>query len=732
MGEKPKGLDDTGLNPASDLGSQLFSDLLRILAFSVVGASVLIYFDASEAFYEFSRAHEAWELDEIITALVFLGITAAFVVLRRLLIIRQQHEKHQIARELQRSEERLKGVNRIGQLGYWDWDMVSNEISWSEGAFKILGYDKSAVKPTQTALIDVIHPDDLEMAVEAVRLAAEEPPGVFASDHRIMRPDGRLRYIHVEGEFTFDDSGDPVHLAGIIQDITERYQYQERIRSMTEDAPVGILIMTQKGTIEDANPAANRMFGYEPGVLVGQSAFDLAAGSHRAELLDAFSGYLDGSEPRYIGQGPQEVMGLRSDGTEFPVDLVVSDTKKAGGDWRFVLITLDVSDLRTAREQLRQAQKMEAVGQLTGGVAHDFNNLLMALQMNLELLQSRIGEDRESSEHLQSSLRSIERGAKLTHRLLAFSRDQILEPETADLNEIVDSMTSLLRRTLGETIEVKTNLSDALWPTLVDPSQLESAILNLAINARHAMPDGGTLEIETRNIEIHEPTTWGDDTIDSGDFVRLSVADTGTGMSPEVMNRVFEPFFTTKEVGKGSGLGLSMIYGFIKQSEGHIEVDSAEGKGTTFRLYLPRVVEAVKATESVRGRAGSLPGGDETILLVEDDEAVRKSLIRMLQLLGYDVHAAADGPAALRLVDDPEFRPQLVLSDVVLPGGLKGPQVVEAVMARVDGCRALLMSGYTERQSGGEPGFSDPGIELIHKPYTREVLARKIRDVIAG
>ena len=382
----------------------------------------------------------------------------------------------------------------------------------------------------------------------------------------------------------------------------------------------------------------------------------------------------------------------------------------------------------TAEAQLRQAQKMEALGQLTSGIAHDFNNLLTAISGNVELLQRRIRDrDPELQRLTGAAMRGVDRAATLTQRLLAFSRRQPLDPKPLDVNRLIGGMSDLLRRTLGEEIEAEIVLAGGLWPVLIDANQLEHSLLNLAINARDAMAGGGKLTIETGNMFLDESYAATHEEVTSGQYVTISVSDTGIGMSQEVRDKAFEPFFTTKETGQGTGLGLSQVYGFIKQSGGHCAIYSEPGQGTTVRLYLPRHFGALEpATSPVLPRAGS--GRGETILLVEDDADVRTFAADLLRELGYEVLAAETGTEALGLLEQ-NAEVQLLFTDVALPGGMTGRQLADEAVRRRPGLKVLYTTGYA-RNAIVHQGRLDPGVELIVKPFTSAALASRIRQLL--
>ena len=387
-----------------------------------------------------------------------------------------------------------------------------------------------------------------------------------------------------------------------------------------------------------------------------------------------------------------------------------------------------------AEESLRHLQKIEALGQLTGGIAHDFNNLLQVILGSLDLAQHRLNRGDVITaecgwEQLQAAVRGAERAAMLTQQLLAFARRQPLAPQTLDLNRLVTSMSEMLRRTLGETIAIETVLAGGLWSVSADSNQLENAIINLAVNARDAMPNGGRLTIETANASLDEAYARTHEEVTAGQYVMLAISDNGVGMTGEVLGQAFEPFFTTKELGQGTGLGLSQVYGFIKQSGGHIKIYSEPGQGTTVKMYLPRLALA-EATAAIAGQSDAAPGGTkaEVILVVEDEPDVRLSTVGMLEELGYAVVEAADGASALQLLADrPEIR--LLFTDVGLPGGMNGRQLAEKARETRPDLKVLYTTGYA-RNAIIHHGRLDPGVELMIKPFTFAALAAKIRAML--
>ena len=391
-------------------------------------------------------------------------------------------------------------------------------------------------------------------------------------------------------------------------------------------------------------------------------------------------------------------------------------------------VIAEIDERRRAEAKLAQAQKLETVGKLTGGVAHDFNNLLQVVSGNLQLLAKDIAGNDRAERRVANAMAGVSRGSRLASQLLAFGRRQALEPKVTNISRLVRDMDDMLRRAIGEAVEVETVVGGGLWNTFIDPAQVENALLNLAINARDAMNGHGKLTIELGNAHLDDDYARTHDEVSPGQYVMLAVSDTGSGMSPDIIDKVFEPFFSTKSEGKGSGLGLSMVYGFTKQSVGHVKIYYELGHGTTIKLYLPRAME----TEDVEvvASAGPVIGGTETVLVVEDDEEVRATVVEMLTDLGYRVLKAVDAASALSVVES-GIPIDILFTDVVMPGTLKSPELARKAKERLPHLAVLFTSGYTEN-SIVHGGRLDAGVELLSKPYTREALARKFRHVLAN
>lgn len=498
-------------------------------------------------------------------------------------------------------------------------------------------------------------------------------------------------------------------------------------RGVLDTALDAYIRMNDQGRVTAWNIMAEKTFGWTRDEAIGQMLADLIIPLDQREAhWTGLKHYLASGEGPLLNRRT-EVKGLHRNGKVLPIEITILPIKTENG-LDFSAFLRDLTDKKRAEAQLLQAQKMEAVGQLTGGVAHDFNNLLTVIIGNLELATELQSESSQPGEMLSDALAAAEKGAALTHRLLAFSRRQPLQPAHIDLNSIVSDMTGMLRRTLGEDIEIKVKLDKNLWHELADKSQVENALLNLAINARDAMPMGGKLTIETRNISIDEFYTARNADVQPGDYVMLAVTDNGTGMSAEAIEHVFEPFFTTKEHHARSGLGLSMIYGFAKQSGGNVMVYSEVGHGTTIKLYLPRVESPAEPEAPAADVTPQHLGGNEVILAVEDDDIVRKLVVDNLDKLGYRVLEAADGAAALEILRS-SARIDLLFTDVILPGGMTGLELAEESRTLRPGLRVLFTSGYT-KSSTVHQGKIDESVHLLSKPYRREELNRKIREVL--
>jgi PAS domain S-box-containing protein len=502
--------------------------------------------------------------------------------------------------------------------------------------------------------------------------------------------------------------------AALMQEVEER-------RRIFDTSPDVIFVTDRTGTFTRVSPASEPVLGYRPEEMIGQSAksfvFPDDLERTRGEMRAARRGHvMRNFESRYVGKDGRVVLlawsGVWSEPTQ-----------------QYFFVGRDMTEKIAAEEQLRHAHKMEAVGQLTGGIAHDFNNMLTVITGTIDILAEAVADKPELYNITKLISEAADRGAELTSQLLAFARKQPLQPHKVDINELIADAGKMLRPTLGEHIEIRVKLEREIWPAVVDPTQLTSALLNLAVNARDAMPDGGNLMLETGNVILDESYVETLKDVPAGNYVMIAVTDTGTGIPADIRDKIFEPFYSTKDVGKGTGLGLSMVYGFVKQSGGHILVYSEIGFGTTFKVYLPRADEhAHSGTGSMADAV--MEGGNETILAVEDDPLVRTYVTTQLESLGYTTLSAKNAKEALELIDGgAEF--DLLFTDVIMPGGMNGRELADAAAERKRSLKVLFTSGYAE-DGIIHHGRLDPGVLLLPKPYRKADLARMLRLALAG
>jgi PAS domain S-box-containing protein len=498
---------------------------------------------------------------------------------------------------------------------------------------------------------------------------------------------------------------------------------QQRFQAIMDHAPVLVAEKDRDGRYVFVNRAFERQHGVSCSDCIGKSAHDLFA-REQADLQAA----LDQEVIAAKTPVQREITMTTPSGQRTILFIKFPHLDAAGEVSGVSAIGADVTDLKHAEGQLAHAQKMEAIGQLTGGVAHDFNNLLTAILLNADVLADRMTDDKLRP-LAEATRAAAERGADLTKRLLAFGRRQTLEPHPTDVNGLVAGMEQLMRRTLGEHIAITIQATADLWPARVDPGQLESAVVNLAVNARDAMPQGGSITIETANVELDDGVAGMSPDVKPGEYVMIAVSDTGAGMAADVVARAFEPFFTTKDVGKGTGLGLSMVYGFVKQSGGHARIYSEPGVGTMVRLYLPRSDVAAE-TVSVRPPAtGELPTGAETILLVEDDPMVRGHTETQLTALGYRVISAENADDAIERINNGTM-PDLLFTDIVMPGPMNGRQLAERLRQRWPTLKVLYTSGFSHGMLDTPLGGQVAAKHLLGKPFRRRDLAAKVREVL--
>jgi PAS domain S-box-containing protein len=543
-----------------------------------------------------------------------------------------------------------------------------------------------------------------------------------------QRKDGSTFPMHLSvSEYEIDGKR---HFAGIVHDLTAQRQAEAKslrqetlFEAIIQDAPQGIIIADQNRKIFLVNPAATRIFGYAPDELIGKNSRVVYATDEDFERVASLRLNVDTTSR---GVDPIRMTYRRKSGETFPGEIIATIIRDSHRNVLGLMgLVRDITEQLKQEEALRKAQRMDALGQLTGGIAHDFNNLLTIIMGSLELFEAS-SDTREAQELAHRANEAAQMGARLTSRLLTFSRQRRLEPAILNLNEQILNMMELLRRSIDESIAVGTSLAANLWSVQVDPSEIENAILNLAINARDAMPHGGRLILETQSVALddNQARPYG---LAPGDYVRLSVSDTGLGMPPEIVARAFEPFFTTKPAGRGTGLGLASIHGFVKQSGGHATIYSEPGRGTTVNLYLPRV--AAHEARIGQGAAEDVPtAAGEMVLVVEDNPELRRLSLRRLTLLGYRVVEADSGPAALAVLDAGE-EIDLIFSDVVMPGGMTGYELADHAKKRFPALKVLLTSGYDPEIASAQD-TTESQLRVLRKPYKQAELARALRDVL--
>ena len=570
----------------------------------------------------------------------------------------------------------------------------------------------------------------LVMAAICSATGSLESRAPYQVTHRLRMPDGRIKWVEENCESEFDVFGNPLISRGTVQDITALARAEEalreseaRYRSLIENSDLGIHVGSlTKGRLF-VNRACADLFGYDsPEELIAAPRMALIP-DHEADRIDklrqnVFAGRASESSYEYDAQ--------RKDGSIIPLQVFMQRITWEGEE-ALLRTFVDLSDRKRAEEQLQQSQKMEAVGQLTGGIAHEFNNLLMVIVGNLDLTMGRVTDDK-ARKFMSFAMDSAMRGADLTSKLLSFSRKQTLRAEDLDLNGVVSGMREMLRPTIGETISVDAELAPDAWPVHADKSLLENVLLNLALNARDSMPTGGSISIATANRIVDFRQLAGHPDIVPGDYVLMSVTDTGSGMAPDVMEHAFEPFFTTKDVGEGTGLGLSRVRGFVVQSGGFVEIESEPGKGTSIHVYLPRVAGPDIDPEPENQSNVHVPPVNSTVLVVEDKSDVRKIVAGILSELGCDVIEAEDGESALaRLSERRDI--DLLFTDVILPGGMSGPDIATEARRITPGLEIVLTSGYPDDE------FNDlvPDDEFpwfIRKPYRKSEIASLLDKVL--
>ncbi|EIG62620.1 PAS domain S-box protein [Bradyrhizobium canariense] len=596
---------------------------------------------------------------------------------------------------------------------------------WNKAAEHLFGY---AAAEAIGQPIDIIVPEDRKAEVRGILNRVGGNETIAQHETVRIRKDGRRVDVVLNVSPLKTASGEIIGASKIAHDITEEKQAREKLRREVEErerifetSQDLILVTDGFGNFIQVSPSVKTILGLNPEDMIGHSATEFIHPDDLQKTRDEMRAARRGAVKRSF-----EARYYHYDGHEVTLNWM--------GTWsepvkRHFFIGRDLTEKQAAEAQFRHVQKMDSIGQLTGGVAHDFNNVLTVITGTIGILADAVADRPELAAITKLIDDAAERGAQLTKHLLAFARKQPLQPREIDVNALTLEAAKLLHPTLGEQITIMPQLTEDAWPALIDPGQLSTAILNLALNARDAMPDGGTLVLETRNIFLDDGYASMNPDVVAGNYVMIAVSDTGSGIPPELMDRVFDPFFTTKEVGKGTGLGLSMVFGFVKQSGGHIKIYSEEGHGTSVKIYLPRS-SGVQETEFEALQNAPVTGGREKILIVEDDALVRQYVVTQIKSLGYTALEAANAAEALVIIDA-DKNIDLLFTDVIMPGNMNGRQLADEAARRRPDLKTLFTSGYTENAIVHH-GRLDSGVLLLAKPYRKSELAKMLRTALAG
>jgi two-component system, cell cycle sensor histidine kinase and response regulator CckA len=645
-------------------------------------------------------------------------------------------ERKRIDQELQDALTRLKQAERIAKLGTWSWDLASRAITWSEECYRIRGLDPGQPPPDYEAMAESFSPESWRFLDRAIKqtLATAEP---YDLELKVIQPDGSIIWVHSRGAAVQDGAGNVIRLQGTIQDITEKKRVADALRNSEAKfskifrfSPVpNCIVSSEDARFVEVNEAFERATGYRRDEAIGQTSVELGLWAD-LEQREAFyaelraNGFVRNFEHQF----------RRKDG-EVGTGLLSADRFQIGAKVRLVAAIIDITDRKRAErekadleEQFLQVQKLEAIGRLAGGVAHDFNNLLTVINGYSDLLLNRLNSEDPMWDMIKSIHTAGERAKGLTKQLLAFSRKQTIRPAVLHLNALATDLQRVIGPLIGEDIEVVWELDPQLGQVLADPEQMHQVLLNLIVNSRDAMPDGGKVIVETANVEVSQPKAALHPNARQGRYVVLKVSDSGTGMDEKTLKNAFEPFFTTKDSGKGTGLGLSTVYGIVMQSHGWIDVETNLGVGTTFSLYFPRTDAAPSPAQAMDIVAE--PEGSMTVLLVEDEEEVRAFATTVLQSQGYTVLASAGSNEAHVHAAGHEGEIHLLLTDVILRG-MNGKRMSESLVTLRPNLKVLFMSGYPADVIASR-GVLETGVPYLHKPFTGEEMLAGVRKVLAG
>jgi PAS domain S-box-containing protein len=631
-----------------------------------------------------------------------------------------------------RQSRLLEQIQAAARIGAWELDLITNSLYWTDEIYRIHETSAAEYTPALETAVVFYTLESFSMLWAALNRAKSLGQG-WDLELELITAKGRRIPVRATGRVQ-RENGRPVKIYGTIQDIsgykrveTILRQSEEKYRNLVEYSLQGIIIL-QHNRIVFANPAICQMLGYSADALFSLAGEQILALIHPEDQA-ALLAWIEARFHQRPGPQRLEYRIVRADGSVHWLESFANPIEYEG-EPALLSTSIDITQRQKLEEQFRQAQKMEAVGRLAGGIAHDFNNILTVIIGNCAFMLEGLGEEHPLYHDLEQTQRAAERAARLIRQLLAFSRQQLLRPEILNLNSIVAHVEKLLRRLIGEDIELATVLDPNLGQIKADPGQIEQVIMNLAVNARDAMRDGGKLTIETVNVYLDEVYARQHVNVKSGPHVMLVVSDTGAGMDANTLAHIFEPFFTTKNEGQGTGLGLAIVHGIISQSGGHIWVYSEPENGTIFKIYLPEIKQgdAVEQVEPVSPRLSQSSG---TILLVEDETTVRIIAGRVLREQGYQVLEARNGPDALQLSATFDGPIDLLLTDVVMPGGVSGRQLAEELTSLRPGLKILYTSGYTHNVIVHH-GVLGPNTTFLQKPFTPEMLSRKVREMLEG
>jgi PAS domain S-box-containing protein len=630
-------------------------------------------------------------------------------------------------RAVRATDERFKFVAKATNDVIWDWDLKTNSLVWNDSVETVFGHKQNRIYPEIRWWHDHLHPQDRDRVIAGVQAVIDGGGSSWNDQYRYRRADGTYANVMDRGYVARDNAGSAMRMIGAMTDVTERSRSEAAIRfqaQLLNAVQQAVVATDPEGRVIFWNTFAERLYGWSADEAVGKPIDDLTPAPFlRQHASEIFERGVAGES--WTG----EFLVEGKAGKAFPALLTTSPVRDEHGTvLGFVRVSIDLTERRSLEEQFRQSQKMDAVGRLAGGIAHDFNNLLTVIRLNTEIIMEGLDPTDPRSEDVKQIRSAAERASSLTRQLLAFSRKQILQPRVLDMNSVVSSVEPMLRRLIGEDIVIASSCT-ARGYVVADPGQLEQILVNLVVNSRDAMPQGGRINIETKNVDLDETYTSEHAPVIPGRYIMLAVGDNGIGMSRDTREHAFDPFFTTKEAGKGTGLGLATVYGIVKQSGGYVWLYSEAGHGTTLKLYFPEVSSAAAfKTGEYKIFAKEQARGSETILLVEDEEAVRGLTSRILEKQGYRVIPAQHGREAMDIATREAGHIDLVLTDIVMPG-MNGRGLVERLAGIRPRIKSLYMSGYTDDDIVRR-GFIEPSKSFLQKPFTSEALLQTVRKVL--